>query len=54
MKFNNQMGYYNDIPQKKSICIQHFIQILGYCPMFYQLKEWKKTIWINPNEIKIV
>ncbi len=33
----------------KTNCIKQFIDILGYCPLFYQKKFFNKQIWRNPN-----
>jgi hypothetical protein len=38
----------------KSKCIRSFIEILGYCPLFYQKKIFNGKIWKNPNFNQVV
>lgn len=48
-RINNQ-----ETDKKKSKCLRSYIDILGYLPLFYNRKEFTKTLWVNPNLSKIV
>lgn len=40
--------------EQKNFCIRKFIDILGYLPVYYQRKEFTRTIWTNPNLSKVI
>lgn len=42
------------VPGLKAACVRTFIEILGYCPLFYQKKVFNGKIWKNPNFDQVV